>query len=153
MQEAVSVLLLSDPEEPFDTLDLELSRQFITTCRAKTCQEAANLLDCVDPPHLVFTDATLPDGTWQDVLGIVAKAREAVNVVVVARFLDVQLYFETMEKGVCDFIIPPFLSRDLTQVVACAMEGVVSRRGGHAHAAYSGLEQYGPFDCGRNSSG
>jgi len=135
MQEIVSALLVYGQEEPLGALDLILRQQLVKTCRAETCQEAACPLDRADPPHLVFTDATLPDGTWQDILGIAAKAREAVNVVVVARFMDFQLYFETMEAGVCDFIIPPFRAPDLAHVVVCAMEGVVNRRGGHAHAA------------------
>lgn len=135
MVDEVSALLVYKQEEPLGALAPELKQQFIKTCRAETCQEAARLLDRVDPPRLIFTDTTLPDGNWRDMLGIAERAREAVNVVVVARFLDVELYLETMERGACDFIVPPFLAPDLAHVVVCAMEGAASRRGGRVHAA------------------
>ncbi len=135
MQEKVSALLVYGQDEPLGALDLELRHQFIKTCRAETCQEAAHLLDRADPPHLVFTDTTLPDGTWEDVLNIATRTGEPLNVIVVARFADIKLDCEAMQMGASDFIVPPFFAPDLTHVVACAMEEVASRPGCNAHAA------------------
>jgi DNA-binding NtrC family response regulator len=135
MYEQCSALLVYAKDEPLGALNLTLRQQSITTCRARTCREAARLLAGPDPPHLVFTDNRLPDGTWEDVLGIAAGASEPVNVIVVGRFLDIQLYFETMERGASDFVIPPFHAPDIDHVVACALEGAKGRRASQANAA------------------
>jgi FixJ family two-component response regulator len=57
-----------------------------------------------------------------------------VNVIVVARFLDIQLYFETMEQGACDFVMPPFRAPEIHHVVVCALEEVQGRWSGHAQS-------------------
>ena len=135
MKEDISALLVHDQAEPLSTLGLALERQSVKTCHARTCQEALHLLDGVDPPHLVFTDTTLPDGNWDDVLSLAAKAAEAVNVIVVARIADMRVYIDTIERGACDFITPPFVASDLAHVVRCAMEKVRGRRRGHVCGA------------------
>ncbi len=135
MKEEISALLVHDQAEPLSTLGLALERQSVKTRRARTCQEAVHLLDRVDPPHLVFTDTTLPDGNWDDVLSLAAKASEAVNVIVVARIADLRVYIDTVEGGACDFITPPFAASDLAHVVRSAMQNVRDRRRGLVRAA------------------
>ncbi len=135
MKEEISALLVHDEPEPLGTLDLALERQSVKTRRARTCQEAVRLLDGVDPPHLVFTETTLPDGTWDDVLSLAAKASQAVNVIVVARVADMRVYIDTIQRGAYDFITPPFVASDLTHVVRCAVENVRGRRRGQVRAA------------------
>ena len=71
---------------------------------AKTCGEAAHYLQKPNPPHLVFTDTAMPDGTWQDVLKLAAKAPKPVNVIVVARDANFKLYLEARERGAFDLI-------------------------------------------------
>jgi DNA-binding NtrC family response regulator len=84
----------------------------VKTFRVNSCHEATRVLATDDLPHLVFADTVLPDGTWKDVLSTAARAPDPVNIIVVARFLDIQLYFETMEHGACDFVMPhPFALR------------------------------------------
>src|SRR5437667_11389238 len=73
---------------------------------AKTCGEAAHYLQKPNPPHLVFTDTAMPDGTWQDVLKLAEKAPKPVNVIVVARDADLKLYLEARERGAFDLIAP-----------------------------------------------
>jgi FixJ family two-component response regulator len=77
----------------------------------------------------------LSDGTWADVVGLAAKVPAPVNVIVVARFVDIRLYVDVIERGAFDFLAPPFVPSDLAHVVRCAVENVVSRRHGQAHAA------------------
>src|SRR6516162_10159363 len=102
-------------------LDLALQAKSITTCRAN-CQEASLELTRAKPVHLVFTDTTLPDGTWGDVLGLAAKAPAPVNVIVVARLVDVRLYLEVIQSGAFDFITPPFAPGDVARVIRCAAD-------------------------------
>ena len=118
---------MHDHAEPLDMLDLALQAQSITTCRAN-CQEASLELTRAKPVHLVFTDTTLPDGTWGDVLGLAAKAPAPVNVIVVARLVDVRLYLEVIQSGAFDFITPPFPPGDVARVIRCAADDVLHKR-------------------------
>jgi len=89
---------------------------------AKTCGEAAHYLQKPNPPHLVFTDTAMPDGTWQDVLKLAAKAPRPVNVIVVARDANFKMYIEAREQGAFD-LIATSTSRPL---VAEALEGAAA---------------------------
>jgi DNA-binding NtrC family response regulator len=86
MQSEWSALLVHDNEDPVGGLAAMLEAQSVKTSRVKTCHEAAQVLAGAELPRLVFTDTALPDGTWKDVLSIAARGRQAVKVIVVARF-------------------------------------------------------------------
>ncbi len=135
MKEAASVLFVHHESEPFGALEKALEGQSVKVCHASNCREASDLLENSKPPHLVFTDTMLPDGTWADVLGLAAKAPAPVSLIVVARLPDMRLYVEAIENGAFDFLAPPFVPSDLAHVVRCALENVVSRRHEQAHAA------------------
>jgi DNA-binding NtrC family response regulator len=92
------------------------------------CREALPLVREVDPPHLVFTEAALPDGTWTDVVKLPREALKPVKVIVVSRLIDVRLYVETMAGGAFDFIVPPMAADELAHVLACAVESVLNLR-------------------------
>jgi DNA-binding NtrC family response regulator len=81
-----------------------------------------------DPPHLVFTEALLPDGNWVDVIKLALEALKPVKVIVVSRLADIKLYVDTMVGGAFDFIVPPMTSDELAHVLACAMENVLNLR-------------------------
>ncbi len=130
MKEAASVLFVHHESEPFGALEKALEGQSVKVCHASNCREASRLLQDSNPPHIMFTDTTLPDGTWADVIGLAP-----VNVIVVARLVDIRLYVDVIEHGAFDFLVPPFVPSDLAHVVRCALENVVSRRHGKAHAA------------------
>jgi DNA-binding NtrC family response regulator len=135
MKEEISALLVQNEAEPLDTLEIALRAQSIKTFRARNCQEASLELARATPVHLVFTDSTLPDGTWRDVLGLAAKAPAPVDVIVVARLVDIRLYIEVIESGAFDFITPPFAACDVAHVIRCAAQDVVRKRHAHGGAA------------------
>jgi DNA-binding NtrC family response regulator len=128
MREQITALLIYHQPEPLGGLKLALDEQSIQTCRVRTCGEALHLLKSTAPPHLVFTDTILPDGTWRDVLAGEQRATIPVNVIVVARLADVKLYVEVIEQGAFDFIAPPFVAADLAHVVSCAAHNALRRR-------------------------
>ncbi len=128
LREEVSALLANDEPELFDAIERALERQSVKTVRVRTCQEAARLLDGLDPPQLVFTSIRLPDGKWDDVLNLAANASQAVNVIVVARLADMNLYIDTLERGAFDFISPPLVHSDFAHILRCATENVRERR-------------------------
>ena len=117
-----------------DLLKLALESQSIKIRWLTTVQEVGPLLQGANPPHLVFTEAKLPDGTWADVVKQALGARKPVKVIVVSRLVDVSLYVDTMEGGAFDFIVPPLSANELTHVVKCAVENVLNLR--RAHVRY-----------------
>lgn len=119
-QQKISALLVHDREEPFEALRLILENQGIETCRARNRADLLRLLSQPNPPQLVFTDTVLPDATWEEVLGMAAGACEPLRVIVVSRWVNLDLYLKVLESGAFDFIVPPFLASDLAHIVRCA---------------------------------
>jgi FixJ family two-component response regulator len=62
------------------------------------------------------------------VVSLATKASKPVNVIVVGRLVDVGLYLQTITGGAFDFIVTPLTGYELTHVVRCALENVLSRR-------------------------
>lgn len=54
------------------------------------------------------------------------------NIIVVARLMDVRLCQETITPRAFDFIVPPLTGYELTHVVRCAVENTLSRSDAHA---------------------
>jgi DNA-binding NtrC family response regulator len=128
MSEKISVLLVSGEPESFAPLKSLLQSQSLETREVPSCGEALLVLWGKQPPHLVFTDTQLPDGTWAEVISLAGKAQAPSNVIVVSRLVDVKLYVEAIERGAFDFITPPFEARELRHIVRRATEDVLERR-------------------------
>jgi len=103
--------------------------QLVKVTDARSCEEAARYLHKPNPPPLVFTDTTLPDGTWVEVLHLATRAPKPVNVVVIARIADVRLYIEAMNTGAFDFVTASSVVPEVAHVLRNAAENVLSRRG------------------------
>jgi len=95
---------------------------------ARTCKEAEDYLKRPNPPHLVFADALMPDGTWLDVLELAKKAARPVNVIVVAPVADFALYVDALERGAFDLITACSLVPGLAHVWRPAKQNVLTRR-------------------------
>ncbi len=128
MKEKISALLLHQSTESQRLLKQSLEGRSIKVNWLKTCKEALPLLREADPPHLVFTEALLPDGNWADVVKLALAALKPVKVIVVSRLVDIKLYVETIVGGAFDFIVPPMTSDELAHVLACAVESVSNLR-------------------------
>jgi len=128
MPEKISALLVAAQGEPARTLTQALRAQSLRASHVRTYQEARKLLLKARPPHLLFTETALPDGTWADVLELARGAHAPVNVIVVSRLDDVGLYLETLERGAFDFVSSPYPASDLDHVVRCASADVLKRR-------------------------
>lgn len=135
LSEEISTLLLHDLGDSLDRLKLGLEGQSVKVRCARSCQEALPPLTGPNPPHLVFTQPKLPDGTWADIVSLAIKASKPVNVIVVGRLANVGLYLQTITRGAFDFIVPPLTGYELTHVVRCAIENVLSRREAQARSA------------------
>jgi DNA-binding NtrC family response regulator len=134
MKQSISALVVYQGSGPLSILHRYLESLSIRTVHVQSCGEVWQALTGTNPPHLVFTDTTLADGTWADVTAIAAKAARAVEVIVVSRLVDTRLYIEAIEAGAFDFIVPPFGTEDLSYVVRCAADNVRERREVQARA-------------------
>jgi DNA-binding NtrC family response regulator len=128
MKRQTTALLLHELGDSLGPLKLALEGQAMEVCWMRNCQEAATLLLGANPPHLVFTEINLPDGTWEDIVTLAVKAPKAVNVIVVSRLADVKFYLKTIVSGAFDFIVPPLSGDELAHVVRCAAENASCRR-------------------------
>lgn len=127
VKDKIPALLLHDALEPFASLKPALARLSVEGTRVRTCQEAQQRLERTASPHLVFTDVTLPDGTWKEVVDAAALAPATASVIVVNRFPDDSLYVDAIDRGASDFITPPFDDGDLAHVVATALQNLIQR--------------------------
>jgi len=128
MKDNIRALLVQARHDPLDALRLALEKQSINILTAGNCAEAALALWSSCPPHMVFTEVQLADGSWTDVLTLASKASAPVNVIVVAPFADIGFYVQAIERGAFDFIVPPLSDPELLHVVRIATENAVSRR-------------------------
>jgi DNA-binding NtrC family response regulator len=135
LKQEISALLLHQPTEPQRVLKEALEGRSVKVNWLRNFGEALPLLKGSDPPHLVFTEALLPDGAWTDVVTLALAALKPVKVIVVSRLIDMRLYVETMAGGACDFIVPPMTSDELAHVLACAVDSVLTLRQTQAMAA------------------
>jgi DNA-binding NtrC family response regulator len=135
MKEEISALLLHQPTESQRVLKQALEARSIKVNWLRYYREALPLLREADPPHLVFTEALLPDGTWADVVKLPLEALKPVKVIVVSRLIDVRLYVKTMAGGAFDFIVPPMTSDELAHILACAVESVLNLRRTPGHGS------------------
>jgi DNA-binding NtrC family response regulator len=127
MQAHISVLLIYEQPDPFDSLKTVLQKQSLSAGRARTCEEARHLIEATQP-HLIFTEARLPDGTWADVVRCAEKAISPSNVIVVSGNANMKFYIKAMEAGAFDFIMPPFDGTHLDRMVQSALSNVLTRR-------------------------
>ncbi len=135
MREEISAVLLHRPAESQRVLKQALEGRSIKVNWLQNYREALPLLSAADPPHLVFTEALLPDGNWTDVVKLSLEALKPVKVIVVSRLVDIKLYVDTIFGGAFDFIVPPMTSDELAHILACAVESVMGLRRTQAAAA------------------
>lgn len=128
MAQQIKALLVSSSANDLMALK-HILQQLVKVTEAGSCAEARRYLSAPDPPHLVFTDTALADGTWLEVLKLAREAAKPVNVIVIARQAEVGLYIEAMETGAFDFITFNSSVPDLAHVVRNAADNILTRRG------------------------
>ena len=133
MNERFLALLVYDRPHPLESLNVALRDLSVETCSVRTCEEARRLVPQAQP-QLIFTDISLPDGSWADVVSVAQRAASPVDVIVVGANKDMQLYVSALEGGAFDFVLPPFERQALDFVVESARHDVRRRRDAKARA-------------------
>jgi DNA-binding NtrC family response regulator len=120
------VLLVYDRPYPMEPLKVALRDLSVETCCVRTCEELRRLLPQTQP-DLIFTDTSLPDGSWVDVLSFVEKAESPADVIVVGIDKDMR-HVSALERGAFDFVLPPFERQALDFIVQSARHDMLRRR-------------------------
>lgn len=128
MADDIRALLLHSYDVPGTALKRALEDQFIATEMAQSFTEATERISSLNPPHLVFTETDLPDGTWSDVVDLAARASRPVSVIVVSPVADIPLYIDVMERKAFDFITHSFTTMEINHVLRCAVDDIIRLR-------------------------
>ena len=128
MSEMPLALLVSGWANWKSGLKSMLEHRGIAVFDAPSCAEAALLLHGYTPPHIVFTDMQLEDGSWTGILSLAETSSMPVNVIVVSRNADIDTYVQALERGAFDFIVPPLETSEIDHVIRNAMASVCHRR-------------------------
>ena len=134
MPERVFALLVHEHAEPFESLKRALNELSIETCSVATCKEAAEVI-FRSRPQIIFTESSLRDGWWSNIMNIADSANVPLNVIVVSAHPDTRLYLSVMERGAFDFVTPPFTGEPLGFVARSAALDAHRRRDSLAHRA------------------
>lgn len=119
---AITAIVVHDEEEPFRDLKRRLAELGIPSLQLRTFVETKYFLKRLHASAPIFTAIALPDGNWADVAEAAHSATPPSPVIVVSRFVDLNLYCEALQKGAADFIVAPFTTQDLQCVIRSAME-------------------------------
>jgi two-component system, NtrC family, response regulator len=106
------VLVLSHQAENRRALCTMLQRQGISTVSAATLQECRDAIS-QGKIGLVFSDRSLPDGTYQDLLQATRALPRKVRVVVTSEQADWDDYLEAIRLGAFDVIPAPCRRADV----------------------------------------
>jgi len=127
MSDRFSALLVHSRRVPFDSLNSALKELDIATSSVSSLEEASQLIPQTEP-HLIFTDTTLADGSWPDVINLTDRLGIPTSVIVVSPQTDIKLYWAVIERGGHDFLTPPFEHAWLELIVQRAADDARCRR-------------------------
>ncbi|MGA2983931.1 MAG: response regulator [Terriglobia bacterium] len=133
MSEHLFALLIHDHPEPFASLKRTLRDLSVETYSVATCKEAEDLISQCQP-HIVFTESSLEDGSWVNILNTAEASNVPLSVIVVGAVPDTRHYVSVMERGAFDFVAPPFEHGPLNFVIRSAALDAHRRRQALAHA-------------------
>ena len=124
----ITALVVHEHGEHMARYEEFLRLQGAEVARARTCQEAAEAVHQDAPPLLVLTDTRLPDGGFQDILRLAAKAEAPVNVLVASKVGNITTYMEAMEGGAFDFLTPGTEASAFPSIILSATEDAMEKR-------------------------
>lgn len=128
MDQKGKVLLVHREDAVLEELRRVLELLGLEAVRVSGCTELEASLRG-GPFLTIFTEASMPDGEYKDVCRIASESAPPLPVIVVAPYVDVRLYLDTMENGASDFVVPPFLCTDIAYVLMTALSDQISPRG------------------------
>jgi DNA-binding NtrC family response regulator len=88
---------------------------------AESLKQAGTRL-CQHEYQLILAEASLPDGTWLDVLHLVRNCPHEIQVVVTSPQADAAFWAEALNLGVYDVLAQPFYEPEVRRILTNACE-------------------------------
>lgn len=126
-----ATILLVMPPQRRDKLACFLSQSGLNVISAADVAEASRLLAVPLFFDLVFADAELPDGSWQEVLALVMSSQRPCEMVVCSRCGDEQLWAEVLQRGVYDLVAEPYEHSETLRIIRSALDSQHLQRFSH----------------------
>ena len=108
----------SDPENHESLRQAVTETRFRVRCAA-TCAEAVEQAGKLKPA-VITCEQTLSDGTWRDLLQLLAALPEPPPVVVIAHNADEWLWAEVLNHGGYDVVERPLQRKEMARVLGSA---------------------------------
>jgi len=83
---------------------------------AGNCHDAFRELD--KTPTVVFSECSLPDGTWKEIYQRIARMDRPPALIVTSRLADAYLWSEVLNLGGFDVLAKPLVEKEVRQVLA-----------------------------------
>ena len=104
--------------------DLAYSLGILNECgyearSVRTCCQGLAMLRKLTVP-IVICDASLPDGSWRDLLRAAEMDRSSPALIVTSRLADDRLWAEVLNLGGYDLLAKPLQSQEVTRAVGSA---------------------------------
>ena len=113
------VLFVSPRREDATTLSRMLDSLFMPLAHVADCKHARTAIEN-SAYQVILTEASLPDGTWLDVLGLARLLTPGTEVIVTDRFADARFWAEALNLGAYDLIAQPFATTEVQRILANA---------------------------------
>jgi DNA-binding response OmpR family regulator len=99
---------------------LQRSPTPVTVLHSPDCEHAATRLES-SRVSVVICETLLPDGSWKDLLELLARRKAPPVLVVTSRVADGSLWAEVLNLGGFDVLAQPFDREEVTRVVRSAV--------------------------------
>ncbi len=76
---------------------------------------------------VILTEATLPDGTWRDIIALAEEVKCNTEVIVTRPFADPRFWAEVLNLGAYDLIPQPFAAGEVRRILSNACSRVKNR--------------------------
>ncbi len=126
-----SLVFLTASEEDFQTVARLLAPAEIRVHHVSVLEQAHFLLS-ITSAHVLLTDTTFQDGTWEAARKMVADFHPRVSVVLAATNADERFWIHVLEQGVYDLVLKPFAAEELVRILENAhVHALCRNRVGH----------------------
>lgn len=122
----ISILVVTPHDEDHRSISAIFRRSNWTLHRASSIAETLSFLECDEVPA-ILCERELPDGSWKDLLDLVACHAHPPRVVVMSALADKRLWSEMLSLGGYDLLPKPLVSSELFRVLAGAARSWLNR--------------------------
>jgi len=144
---ATTILSVSNLVEDHASLRRFCDRARWETREAYSCREAIAAI-AEQHPDVVLCEASLPDGSWRDLLEDLSRKLNPPHLIATSRLADEYLWAEVLNLGGYDVLAKPFDAEEVCRVVQFAREHHQERQirraaGGNATTATGSSSEHG----------